>query len=71
LIIDEASITHWPAGKIEALRRLLHEEYAPQEPRSAFKLIRSLPHGHVAAALGMARTGSAPMVEAASLGASR
>src|ERR1700722_4452987 len=43
-----ANITHWPAGKIEALRRLLRDEYAPD-----LKLMRSLPHGHVAAALGM------------------
>src|SRR5580692_8616980 len=45
-----ANITHWPAGKIEALRRLLRDEYAPD-----LKLMRSLPHGHVAAALGMLR----------------
>ena len=29
-----ANITHWPAGKIEALRRLLRDEYAPHEPRA-------------------------------------
>ena len=45
-----ANITHWPVGKIEALRRLLRDEYAPD-----LKLMRSLPHGHVAAALGMLR----------------
>src|ERR1700675_1321288 len=45
-----ANITHWPAGKIEALRRLLRDEYAPD-----LKLMRSLPHGHVAGALGMLR----------------
>ena len=45
-----ANITHWPAGKIEALRRLLRDEYAPD-----LKLMRSLPHGHVAAALGILR----------------
>ena len=45
-----ANITHWPAGKISALRRLLRDEYAPD-----LKLMRSLPHGHVAAALGMLR----------------
>ena len=48
-----ANITHWPAGKIEALRRLLRDEYAPHEPRAGLKLMRSLPHGHVAAALGI------------------
>jgi hypothetical protein len=50
-----ANITHWPDGKIEALRRLLRDEYAPHEPRADLKLMRSLPHGHVAAALGMLR----------------
>ena len=50
-----ANITHWPDGKIEALRRLLRDEYAPHEPRADLKLVRSLPHGHVAAALGMLR----------------
>src|SRR5271155_3731957 len=50
-----ANITYWPAGKIEALRRLLRDEYAPHEPRADLKLMRSLPHGHVAAALGMLR----------------
>src|SRR5215475_7053151 len=50
-----ANITHWPDGKIEALRRLLRDEYAPHESRADLKLMRSLPHGHVAAALGMLR----------------
>jgi len=50
-----ANITHWPNGKIEALRRLLRDDYAPHEPRADLKLMRSLPHGHVAAALGMLR----------------
>src|ERR1700688_564172 len=45
-----ANITHWPAGKIEALRRLLRDEYAPD-----LKLMRSPPHGPVAAARGMLR----------------
>jgi Transposase DDE domain len=50
-----ANITHWPGGKIEALRRLLRDDYAPHESRADLKLMRSLPHGHVAAALGMLR----------------
>src|ERR1700693_4949519 len=45
------NITHWREGKIEALRGLLRDEYAPHEPRADLKLMRSLPHGHVAAAL--------------------
>src|SRR5580704_4070885 len=50
-----ANITQWPVAKIEELRRLLRDEYAPHEPRPDLKLMRSLPHGHVAAALGMLR----------------
>jgi len=50
-----ANITHWPAAKIEALRRLLREEVVGGEAASELKLLRSLPHGHVAAALGLLR----------------
>jgi hypothetical protein len=41
-----ANITHWPAGKIQALRRLLRDEYVPHEPRADLKLMRS--HGRMA-----------------------
>jgi transposase len=50
-----ANITHWPAAKIEALRRLLRDELPGGDQASGLKLLRSLPHGHVAAALGMLR----------------
>jgi Transposase DDE domain len=50
-----ANITHWPAAKIEALRRLLRDEVVGGEAAPGLKLLRSLPHGHVAAALGMLR----------------
>ena len=50
-----ANITHWPAAKIEALRRLLREEVLGGDQAAGLKLLRSLPHGHVAAALGMLR----------------
>jgi len=52
-----ANLSHWPAAKIEALRRVLREE-APwtgvpgAAPDQALRMLRSLPHGHVAAALG-------------------
>jgi hypothetical protein len=49
-----ANITHWSLAKIEALRRLLREEM-PGGDRAGLSLLRSLPHGHVAAALGMLR----------------
>lgn len=56
-----ANLTHWPAEKITALRRVLADE--PVIPVSsvgrgesgAFEIRRSLPHGHVAAVLGALR----------------
>src|ERR1700757_3312469 len=50
-----ANITHWPAAKIEALRRLLRDEVVGGQAAPGLELLRSLPHGHVAAALGMLR----------------
>jgi hypothetical protein len=50
-----ANITHWPLAKIEALRRLLREEMPGRDPGRGLELLRSLPHGHVAAALGVLR----------------
>jgi Transposase DDE domain len=49
-----ANLSHWPQAKIEALRRVLRDE-AVVAPDQALTLLRSLPHGHVAAALGTAR----------------
>jgi len=50
-----ANLSDWPAEKIEALRRVLRDEsVAPNNP-DALIMLRSLPHGHVAAALGKAR----------------
>ncbi len=46
-----ANLSHWPAAKIEALRRVLRDE-AVAAPDQPLKILRSLPHGHVAAALG-------------------
>jgi len=48
-----ANLSHWPADKIEALRRLLRDEPL-MSAHDAVDIVRSLPHGHVAAALGMA-----------------
>jgi len=48
-----ANISDWPAEKIEALRQVLKGEITagPSLPQ-AFDVMRSLPHGHVAAVLG-------------------
>ncbi len=46
-----ANLSDWPAPKIEALRRLLRDEpLVAADP--AFSVLRSRPHGHVAAVLG-------------------
>jgi transposase len=50
-----ANITHWPLAKIEALRRLLRDELLGGDQAAGLSLLRSLPHGHVAAALGLLR----------------
>ena len=50
-----ANLSKWPRGKIDTLRRLLKDE--PLVGRDdAFDIVRSLPHGHVAAVLGTLRT---------------
>jgi transposase len=49
-----ANLSHWPPAQVELLRRVLRGEtlVAPQE---AFEVVRSRPHGHVAAVLGTLR----------------
>jgi hypothetical protein len=49
-----ANLTHWPPAQLEALRRVLHGDTLV-DPEDAFEIIRSLPHGHVAAVLGTLR----------------
>jgi hypothetical protein len=49
-----ANLTDWPEGKVEALRRVLKGDTAIVS-KDAFRIERSLPHGHVAAVLGMAK----------------
>jgi len=50
-----ANLSDWPAAKIEALRCVLRGEAVAPSDREALILKRSLPHGHVAAALGTLR----------------
>jgi transposase len=49
-----ANISHWPLEQIEALRQVLkgHTNLS-SHLQGAFKIVRSLPHGHVAAVLAM------------------
>ncbi len=50
-----ANLSNWPAAKIEALRCVLRDEAVAPTDQQALTLLRSLPHGHVAAALGTLR----------------
>ena len=49
-----ANLSHWPAQKIEALRRLLRDETLVS-PQELFRTQQTLPHGHVQAVLGIIR----------------
>src|SRR5512146_1657339 len=49
------NLSDWPAAHIEGLRGVLKGGVVIAPDRDAFTIIRSLPHGHAAAALGTAR----------------
>lgn len=52
-----ANLSKWPPGVVEGLRRLFKSEQLPAAGTSspAFRITRSLPHGHVAAVLSTMR----------------
>jgi len=50
-----ANLSHWPAHKVEMLRRLLRDDVLVS-PRDLFETERTRPHGHVEAILGTIRT---------------
>jgi hypothetical protein len=49
-----ANLSAWPASQVELLRRVLRGETLVP-PEEAFQIIRTRPHGHVAAVLGTLR----------------
>jgi hypothetical protein len=49
-----ANLSHWPLAKIDRLRRVLRDEVLTGGTEG-LTMLRSLPHGHVAAVLGTAR----------------
>ena len=49
------NLSDWPAAHIEGLRGVLRGGTVISAERDAFTVVRSLPHGHVSAALGTAR----------------
>lgn len=50
-----ANISHWPPDQITALREVLKGATAVGPPAESFQILRSLPHGHVAAVVGSLR----------------
>src|SRR5512140_2446886 len=52
-----ANLSSWPEAKVDALTRVLKGQLAPAAAvEGTFEIARSLPHGHVAAVLGTARS---------------
>jgi transposase len=49
------NLSDWPTAHVEGLRGVLKGGTVISADRDAFTILRSLPHGHVAAALGTAR----------------
>jgi Transposase DDE domain len=49
-----ANLTAWPPAQLDALRRVLRGDLLVA-PDDALEIVRSLPHGHVAAVLGTVR----------------
>ena len=50
-----ANLTHLPPDLVEGIRRVLKGGVVLTSPQEAFAVARSLPHGHVAAVLGLCR----------------
>ena len=50
-----ANLSSWPTAQVEALRAVLKGDAATGSLESAFEVVRSLPHGHVAAVHGTLR----------------
>ncbi|MGH3847409.1 MAG: IS1634 family transposase, partial [Pseudonocardiaceae bacterium] len=50
-----ANLSRWPADKVDALSQVLKGLPPKVDLPEAFDIVRSLPHGHVAAVLGTAR----------------
>ncbi len=50
-----ANISHWPPQQIAALRQVLKGATTVGSSADSFQILRSLPHGHVAAVLGSLR----------------
>ena len=51
-----SNLSHWPEDKVEALSAVLKGLPPKYSVEDSFSIIRSLPHGHVAAVLGMVKS---------------
>lgn len=51
-----SNLSHWPEDKVEALSAVLKGLPPKHSIEGSFSIIRSLPHGHVAAVLGMVKS---------------
>jgi len=49
------NLTHWPPAQVEALRQMLQGGTVVPRFEDSLEVVRSRPHGHVAAVLGTAR----------------
>ena len=59
-----ANLSHWPAEKVDDLRRVLTGQSPKLDLTQAVEITRSLPHGQVAAVLGSAqRLGMAELID--------
>ena len=59
-----ANLSHWPAEKVDDLRRVLKGQSPKLDLTQAVEITRSLPHGNVAAVLGSAqRLGMAELID--------
>ena len=62
-----ANISHWPGEQIAALREVLRGSSVVASSADSFQILRSLPHGHVAAVVGSLRQlGLDSVIDAAS-----
>ena len=50
-----ANLSDWPPSKVEALRQVLKGDAVASTSADSFQILRSQPHGHVAAAVGSLR----------------
>ena len=51
-----SNLSHWPEEKVEALSAVLKGIAPKHSIEDSFSIVRSLPHGHVAAVLGMVKS---------------